>query len=126
MSRTWADARALPVRGAGVRRLPWDVVTAPASSAPVTASLADRRPQVPPQRLLVELVPPRHFARESFDTYRPDPDHPSQRAALTRLRAVGHRIHRPARGGLFRRRPAGGPPAVYLDGGFGVGKTHLL
>lgn len=101
-------------------------MTAPASSAPATSALADRRPQVPPERLLVELVPPRHFARESFDTYRPDPDHPSQQAALTRLRAVAHEVHRPRGGGLFRRRRSSAPPAVYLDGGFGVGKTHLL
>lgn len=101
-------------------------MTAPASSAPVTAALADRRPQVPPERLLVDLVPPRHFAHESFDTYRPDPDHPSQAAALHRLRAVAHEVHRHrGGGGLFRRRRAA-PPAVYLDGGFGVGKTHLL
>ena len=33
---------------------------------------------VPPDRLLAELVPPRHFADESFATYRPDPAHPSQ------------------------------------------------
>ena len=43
-----------------------------------TPSLTQRRPVVPPDRLLAELVPPRHFADESFATYRPDPAHPSQ------------------------------------------------
>ena len=94
------------------------------------ASLAGRRPQVPVARLLAELVPPRHFARESFETYRPDPAFGSQQDALTRLRAVAEVIGAPARaragGSWLRRRPRAAPPAVYLDGGFGVGKTHLL
>ena len=34
---------------------------------------------------------------------------------------------RPARGGLFSQESAAGAkPGIYLDGGFGVGKTHLL
>jgi cell division protein ZapE len=105
----------------------------PASLPP---SLASRRPQVAPDRLLAERVPPRHFAAESFDTYRPDPAHPSQAAALARLREVAARLAAPGAGAgagrgagvlgrLLRHRPAA-PPAVYLDGGFGVGKTHLL
>jgi cell division protein ZapE len=76
-------------------------------------------------RLLADLVPPRHFARETFDTYRPDPGHPSQAAALGRLRQVADPIARPALPRFRLRRPAP-RPAVYLDGGFGVGKTHLL
>ncbi|GEA88668.1 cell division protein ZapE [Cellulomonas cellasea] len=97
---------------------------APASAGPT--SLTSRRPAVPTERLLAELVPPRHFADESFDTYRPDPAHESQARVLARLREVaqqvGARTDRPWwRPG--RRTP---PPAVYLDGGFGVGKTHLL
>lgn len=90
------------------------------------ASLAERRPRVPTARLLGELVPPRHFAGVSFDTYRPDPAFGSQLAAVTRLRAVAETI-RVAAGGSWRtRRRRAAPPAVYLDGGFGVGKTHLL
>ncbi|MEV7971970.1 cell division protein ZapE [Cellulomonas sp. NPDC089187] len=92
-------------------------------TTPTTASLTDRNPQVAPERLLAERVPPPHFAAESFDTYRPDPAHPSQAAALARLREVAQTVTA-RRGGLFRRKTA--VPAVYLDGGFGVGKTHLL
>jgi cell division protein ZapE len=88
-------------------------------------SLVGRRPAPSTTRLLADLVPPRHFARESFDTYRPDAAHPSQGAALTRLREVATTITRPPAMPLFRRRLAA-RPAVYLDGGFGVGKTHLL
>ena len=90
------------------------------------ASLGERWPQVPTDRLLAELVPPRHFAAESFDTYRPDPAFGSQQLALTRLRAVAGEIDEPARGSWLLRRRRAAPPAVYLDGGFGVGKTHLL
>ncbi|WP_243738341.1 cell division protein ZapE [Cellulomonas shaoxiangyii] len=92
-----------------------------------TPSLTARQPHVPADRLLAELVPPRHFARESFDTYRPDPDHASQAQALARLREVAGTLSRPAgRSGWFGRRRSAQAPAVYLDGGFGVGKTHLL
>lgn len=93
-------------------------------TTPTTASLTDRNPQVAPERLLAERVPPPHFAAESFDTYRPDPAHPSQAAALQRLREVAQVLSKPRSGGLFRRKAP--VPAVYLDGGFGVGKTHLL
>jgi cell division protein ZapE len=90
-----------------------------------TPSLTQRRPVVPPDRLLAELVPPRHFADESFATYRPDPAHPSQAAAVTRLSAAAEEIRRgPSRSWLRRGRST--PVAIYLDGGFGVGKTHLL
>lgn len=88
-------------------------------------SLVGRLPNPPVQRLLDDLVPPRHFARESFDTYRPDPAHPSQDAALARLRQVADLVARPVLPRFRARRPAP-RPAVYLDGGFGVGKTHLL
>jgi cell division protein ZapE len=99
-------------------------VTSPDASVG-TRSLTQRRPVVPPERLLAELVPPRHFADESFATYRPDPAHPSQRAAVTRLAAAADEIRRgPSRSWLKRGKDA--PVAVYLDGGFGVGKTHLL
>ena len=96
-------------------------------TATTAPSLTDRRPRVPAERLLAELVPPRHFAGESFDTYRPDPAHPSQARAVERLRAVAAEVVRPrSGGGLFGLRRRSTPPAVYLDGGFGVGKTHLL
>lgn len=99
-----------------------------AGTARTPPSLTVRHPRVAPSRLLAELVPPRHFARESFDTYQPDPAHPSQQQALERLREVAGALAEPARGGgsWWRRRAASRTPAVYLDGGFGVGKTHLL
>lgn len=90
-------------------------------------SLIEIRPDVASNRLLADLVPPRHFAEASFDSYRANAAHPSQQAAVDRLRAIAAQIQAPAaRGlsGLLRRKST--PPAAYLDGGFGVGKTHLL
>lgn len=89
-------------------------------------ALADRSPPVAPDRLLTELVPPPRFAPESFATYRPDPAQPTQAAAVRRLEAfAGEVAAGPARG-WFRRRTPDRPAGVYLDGGYGVGKTHLL
>ena len=96
-----------------------------ASSPPRTApvSLTDRFPVVPADRLLRSFVPPRHFAGESFATYRPDPAYASQAAALARLEAFAAQVAQPRRRWSRRRVASGG---IYLDGGFGVGKTHLL
>lgn len=105
----------------------------PSTAMPTTASLTARRPELAADRLLAERVPPRHFAHESFATYRPDPVYPSQQVALDRLRAVAAELSdgsggRGGSGGGLRwfRRKAAQVPVVYLDGGFGVGKTHLL
>ncbi len=90
--------------------------------------LSERNPVVAQGRLLGQLVPPPRFAEVSFDSYRPDPAQPSQGAAVETLRSfVGH-LHAPVRRkGIFRR-PVDpeGPGGIYLDGGYGVGKTHLL
>jgi cell division protein ZapE len=83
-----------------------------------------------PAELAAGFVPPPRFAAKRFDDYRPDPRHPSQAAAVARLRAVAEELEGERgglggllRGALGRRRGGSG---VYLDGGFGVGKTHLL
>jgi len=94
----------------------------------VPIQLSERNPQVPRNRLLAELVPPPRFADVGFDSYEPDPSQPSQSEAVQVLRSFAADLNRPAaRQGLFRR-PAEptGPGGVYLDGGYGVGKTHLL
>lgn len=88
--------------------------------------LVDRDPVVDADELIEGLVPPPRFNDVRFSTYRPAPDQPSQQAAVTALSAFAETIARPPKKGLFRRSgptPAGG---YYLDGGFGVGKTHLL
>ena len=91
--------------------------------------LSDRDPRVPEERLVGQLVPPPRFAEVSFDSYRPDPDQPSQTEAVGVLRRFAAEVNEPprrGRWGLRRRSAPAGPGGVYLDGGYGVGKTHLL
>lgn len=101
------------------------------------AHLVSRTPTVSGEQIITTLVPPPQFADASFESYRPDPQHPSQAEARDALqRFVAPKL--PAqRGGFFgfgKKKSSSstdGPPAitkpgVYLDGGFGVGKTHLL
>ncbi|UOE45254.1 cell division protein ZapE [Agromyces larvae] len=99
------------------------------SAAAGPIRLVDRDPAISAAELASELTPPPQFEHASFDSYRPDPDFPSQQAALDRLKEFAgawRAAQRP--GGFFsRRRPTRIElPGVYLDGGFGVGKTHLL
>jgi cell division protein ZapE len=90
--------------------------------------LTDRTPRITGDEIIASLVPPPQFEHARFDTYRPDRDFPSQAAAVSRLQdfAAGFDPVRPS--GFFRRRRKQEDlkPGVYLDGGFGVGKTHLL
>ena len=90
--------------------------------------LSDRNPVIAADELVAAMVPPPMFDAVSFDSYLPSPDEPSQAAAVRACRGFAERVAAgtPKRG-LFRRRtqPAE-PPGLYLDGGFGVGKTHLL
>ena len=90
--------------------------------------LVDRHPTVSPQRLIAQLVPPPTFADVSFDSYRPDPAEPTQAAAVDAcLNFCGEAVRRRAgRRKLFGKREVLPGVGLYLDGGFGVGKTHLL
>ncbi len=90
--------------------------------------LTERRPEVGADRLLSECVPPPRFAPVRFGTFRPDPAEPSQAAALAALRDLAGELAGPRRKKSWWRRDSGpdDPAGIYLDGGFGVGKTHLL
>lgn len=85
-------------------------------------SVSKLTPNVSTSELLAQLVPPREFERARFANYIPDPKHQSQTDAVS----IGTTFaHGGRSGGLFSKKvelPAG----LYLDGGFGVGKTHLL
>jgi cell division protein ZapE len=88
--------------------------------------LTDREPVVPPASLVAAMVPPPRFDGARFDTYLPDPEQPSQAQAVRVLTEFARTLT-PARKTLFGRSKAPqGPSGVYLDGGYGVGKTHLL
>ncbi len=103
-------------------------IGSPSHDAECTApgALVGRSPSITGQEIAAHLVPPRQFDDARFDTYRPDPEYDTQAQAVEVLRAFsGDRAG--SRGGLFSRKKAPAlKPGVYLDGGFGVGKTHLL
>ena len=96
--------------------------------------MADRDPHIGPDELVAAMVPPPRFDQVRFSTYLADPDEPSQAAAVAAADQFAARVTtghvRPSvfRSLLQPRRSAGPsrPPGLYLDGGFGVGKTHLL
>jgi cell division protein ZapE len=92
------------------------------------AHLVDRRPTVSPERLIAQLTPPPTFVDASFASYHPDPSEPTQSAAVGACQRFCKRAveRRSGRKKLFGRREALPGIGLYLDGGFGVGKTHLL
>ncbi|ODT27792.1 MAG: cell division protein ZapE [Microbacterium sp. SCN 70-27] len=90
--------------------------------------LTERAPQVSGAEMVAALVPPPQFDDATFATYRADPAYPSQQEAKDLLIAFSGGGAPAERGGFFRRanKAPEMKPGVYLDGGFGVGKTHLL
>lgn len=92
--------------------------------------LVDRNPRLDRDALARRFVPPRRFADVRFETYRPDPDHPSQAAALAAVEHFAAGLIEDSRPGprwaRWRRPSVASRPGRYIDGGFGVGKTHLL
>ncbi|WUJ69362.1 cell division protein ZapE [Kribbella soli] len=93
--------------------------------------LSERWPEVSPGRLLSECVPPPRFADARFTTYTPNPDEPSQSEALAALTDRAAKLAEPRQTAslwarLRGKAPVPGKQGIYLDGGFGVGKTHLL
>ncbi|HUE33881.1 MAG TPA: cell division protein ZapE [Mycobacterium sp.] len=105
----------------------WTSPDFPGASGRV-AHLVDRHPSVSPERLIAQLRPPPTFADVSFASYRPDPAEPTQTAAVTACQdfcrqAIERRVGRRK---LLGKRVVLPGVGLYLDGGFGVGKTHLL
>ncbi|GAB3877602.1 cell division protein ZapE [Kibdelosporangium lantanae] len=89
--------------------------------------LVDRHPEIAPEELVAQLTPPPRFAEVRFETYVPNPDEPSQAAAVSAGREFAALVGLPRRRrGLFGRGAPDPATGLYLDGGFGVGKTHLL
>ncbi|WP_162865455.1 cell division protein ZapE [Deinococcus wulumuqiensis] len=85
-------------------------------------------PEGSPADLITHLTPGARFQEVRFENYRPNPQFPSQAQARALLEDFVAQAGRPSGGGGFwpfkRRAPEG--RGLYLDGGFGVGKTHLL
>ncbi|MDV8070095.1 cell division protein ZapE [Rhodococcus sp. ACPA4] len=91
--------------------------------------LVDRSPVVPADQLVAQMVPPAMFDDVSFASYIPDPNEPSQAAAVAKTEEFSKRVAKIRAGGrrgLFGKKTQATGAGLYLDGGFGVGKTHLL
>lgn len=91
-----------------------------------TASILDRNPQLSGVEMVAHLTPPRQFRSATLDSYRPDRDYPSQGAAVAAIRNFASAANVKNRGFFSRRKTPDLRPGIYFDGGFGVGKTHLL
>lgn len=92
-------------------------------------SLCERHPVLSVEAMLRHFVPPAQFHNATLDNYQPDPDFPSQTDALESARAFTAAAPVTKSGWKFGASKASGSvakPGIYLDGGFGVGKTHLL
>ena len=76
-------------------------------------------PELSTEELMRQLTPPPEFSAARFENYRPDPNFPSQQQALEHAKQFVTRGKK-----SFGKAPSN--PGIYLDGGFGVGKTHLL
>lgn len=87
------------------------------------SSLVSRTPEPTVDRLLGDLIPPREFQLASFKNYIPHSEFPSQEdaAKVAAAFAAGKSTKR-----SFFAKADAAKIGIYLDGGFGVGKTHLL
>lgn len=114
----------------------------------VIHDIAELNPTLTAEQMAKALVPPPQFAHASFENYRPDEHYPSQQEARDYLeRFMGGRTAKTKgpkvkgeKKGFFAKRDKAvtvepqktkngnstKTQGVYLDGGFGVGKTHLL
>ncbi|QCB51007.1 cell division protein ZapE [Rhodococcus sp. PAMC28707] len=91
--------------------------------------LVDRNPVVPSDQLIAQMVPPAMFDEVSFASYIPDPNEPSQAEAVAKAESFAEKVTKirgKGKRGLFGKKAPSTGAGLYLDGGFGVGKTHLL
>lgn len=92
-------------------------------------ALVELHPTLDATSIVNSLVPPPQFTDARFDNYIPNDEYPSQEEARTILdEFAGQNSSILKATKLFGRskKTEEFPPGVYLDGGFGVGKTHLL
>ena len=100
----------------------------PSHTVAERVSLCDRAPIMSIESMLGHFVPPEQFHGATLENYVPDARFPSQTFARERAQVfvsgkggakVAKKWGSSAKGTLVQ-------PGIYLDGGFGVGKTHLL
>ncbi|MBM7768792.1 MULTISPECIES: cell division protein ZapE [Glutamicibacter] len=91
--------------------------------------LSETKPNLSIEELLAGFHPSYRFGEVSFNTYRPDPNQPSQAEAVTKLKAFAESVGKSNSGSFLSKlfgKKKETKNGIYLDGGFGVGKTHLL
>lgn len=86
-------------------------------------SIADVPVEIMGAQMVAGLRPATQFSDVSFDSYIADPEFPSQAEARD---AVSSMVAEISKGSLRRVAKKLGAQGIYLDGGFGIGKTHLL
>jgi cell division protein ZapE len=87
--------------------------------------LTTRNQEVRPEMMLEGFVPPKRFSKVRFNNYNPNVAFPSQAAVRSKLEQfLGQGTQSKGFLGFFSKSVL--TPSLYLDGGFGVGKTHLL
>ena len=85
-------------------------------------ALSERFPVIDAKTMLSDFVVPPRFSLATFESYIPDPANPSQAKTKQVVCAFANASVKQHR---FWQKPTQ-PRSLYLDGGFGVGKTHLL
>ncbi|WP_313814279.1 cell division protein ZapE [Glutamicibacter sp.] len=91
--------------------------------------LSETTPQLSIEELLAGFHPSYRFGEVSFNTYHPDPNQPSQTEAVTKLQNFAETVGKSNSGSFISKlfgKKKETKNGIYLDGGFGVGKTHLL
>lgn len=88
-------------------------------------------PKISSTKLLETLQPPPQFSSVSFTNYIADPQQNSQTEALLNIINFSKTINKQTPKKIFgltikKQKPTQNCNGIYLDGGFGVGKTHLL
>ena len=79
------------------------------------------------ERALPQFSPPPRFGETSFAGY--EPQHPSQREASQKTQAFAREVTQVKPTGFrwpWQEKQVAAGRGLYLDGGFGTGKTHLL
>lgn len=88
-------------------------------------SLSNRFPVVSAEAIVEQFLPPPRFAHARLSNYIPDAHELSQTKAMETVSAFSKPIQVKSRWQFGQKLPLA-KAGIYLDGGYGVGKTHLL
>lgn len=92
------------------------------SNHPGWRPFTDPVPPITSEIILRSLVPPAQFTTAQFASYFPDEAYPSQAYALQSAQAFAQSLNTHPQ----QHRNTSQTSGIYFDGGFGVGKTHIL